>query len=953
MDRSRSAHSPQNNTTSTRKRAISLSGFLGMIIPAHRPEQGGTLRSLDNKSTESAYRDLSINPEELKDWNIAQDLPVRQRLELEENSVGSPRDLRFKRPRNSPAPGRPDTPLPRTRRHLTAAETQRLLESKQRSRQHRRELKHSGDYLGVTGANPYTGEYNILTPTDLDSSDTTPSSARAKMGKLTKNVRQAQRNYEHAKRAEDAAKERHRTEKAKIKLDRIEQVKAEIQQQNGSLQWTQHRREWSSVKEPQLSPIAQSFVNAEVENQPQEHIDEDAFAVSRTDHKGKEPTGALLSGRSASDKGNKLQKRRRNAELSTETIIHTPSRQLSLPVSLPTQDQENSVTRADGQVPHPLRAGKHFLWSRRRRATDPGAAGANEVTVTSLSMTEQNKRLLSLIPMPPQDHFQGLVIPDSRLGIMETPVAQTGEEPPEVNSVCFSQRRDSLTSEPESIAEDWGLSPPPLMQGAGHKCKNQVPKSQFHAVATATSSQSTSKEPTRNRFAILQRLDRSRSATDLAQNMRKPHHHPVPYPSQGTVFRHKTHSQVDVRVVAAQRSVESLVQLRSLEKQTEKILPGPSKEGNPKESHQVIEPGRKADIDQDKKKENTLKAICPPNGILREIEGERTPEWSDEIIETIDARADTHRNKDSVCTPIITTTGCAHALLIQPISGVILGQVDGPATGSTDAPVTRRPSNTPRRLFGKWTNKAEDGTALSHPTTMQSGLPRHGYSRSVPICGTASARIVEIRRPTSSEGRRSLLARGTLRNKKEESKSVQRAISQIEHHPADKKLSEKHREATVQGAARTAMLQSQAKVFRPPPIPPKESLIKPPDKKENIMEKKEDEDANETVAKEETKEDDKDTVVGSPPEPPEPRKRDAMNTLTKTALVVTGWVWSTIRTWWVVMCPVFDGDSELWKRRHREESTWLDVGTFVFTGISLIVGLATGVHILRAVRGFI
>ncbi|KAK6827997.1 hypothetical protein PG987_011338 [Apiospora arundinis] len=861
MDRSRSAHSPQNNTTSTRKRAISLSGFLGKIIPAHRPEQGGTLRSLDNKSTESAYRDLSINPEELKDWNIAQDLPVRQRLELEENSVGSPRDLRFKRPRNSPAPGRPDTPLPRTRRHLTAAETQRLLESKQRSRQHRRELKHSGDYLGVTGANPYTGEYNILTPTDLDSSDTTPSSARAKMGKLTKNVRQAQRNYEHAKRAEDAAKERHRTEKAKIKLDRIEQVKAEIQQQNGSLQWTQHRREWSSVKEPQLSPIAQSFVNAEVENQPQEHIDEDTFAP---------------------------------------------------PCVLPTQDQENSVTRADGQVPHPLRAGKHFLWSRRRRATDPGAAGTNEVTVTSLSMTEQNKRLLSLIPMPPQDHFQGLVIPDSRLGIMETPVAQTGEEPPEVNSVCFSQRRDSLTSEPESIAEDWGLSPPPLMQGAGHKCKNQVPKSQFHAVATATSSQSTSKEPTRNRFAILQRLDRSRSATDLAQNMRKPHHHPVPYPSQGTVFRHKTHSQVDVRVVAAQRSVESLVQLRSLEKQTEKILPGPSKEGNPKESHQVIEPGRKADIDQDKKKENTLKAICPPNGILREIEGERTPEWSDEIIETIDARADTHRNKDSVCTPIITTTGCAHALLIQPISGVIL-RTSGWAGDRFDR---RSGDPAPKQHTTPTIRQVDQQSGRRHGT-----FPSH-YN---------AERLAETRIQPLGSHLRYCIGQdcGDTPPHVFRRETVSTSPRDPEKQEGREQLSEKHREATVQGAARTAMLQSQAKVFRPPPIPPKESLIKPPDKKENIMEKKEDEDANETVAKEETKEDDKDTVVDS-----------------------FGSNWLGMVDYENLVgryVPVFDGDSELWKRRHREESTWLDVGTFVFTGISLIVGLATGVHILRTI----
>lgn len=266
MDHSGNAHSPQNNNPWSRKRTLSLGGFLGKIIPTHRPEQGGTLRSLVNTSTESAYRDLNINPEELKDWNIAQDLPAGKRLGLDDDHTRYSHRSVPTRPRTSPSPRRPDTPCLWTKPRLSAAEAQSLLKSKKRSRQHRRELQGSGDWLGVTGANPHTGEYNVLTPDDLLSSDTPRSSTKSKMTKLTKTVRHAEDEYEKAKRTEDVVGENRMAEKAQATLARIEQTKAEIYQQHGPLAWRQNRREWSSAQEPQLSPIAQSFMNAELDD---------------------------------------------------------------------------------------------------------------------------------------------------------------------------------------------------------------------------------------------------------------------------------------------------------------------------------------------------------------------------------------------------------------------------------------------------------------------------------------------------------------------------------------------------------------------------------------------------------------------------------------------------------------------------------------------------------------
>lgn len=264
MEHSGNVSSTPNNN-SARKKASSFAGFLGKILPTHRPEQGGTLRSMDNRSNESAYHRLGINPEELKEWNIAEDLPISRRMELAEERANSSRRPEPPRPSTSPTVGRSPTPFKRTDRHLSAAETQHLLRRKQRSQRKHRELKASGDWLGVTGANPQTGQYNVLTPTDSASSDLTPPSTKIEMKKLTKRVQQAERNYENAKTMEDAAKERHMKKKAQIKLDKIELAKAEIQQQHGPLEWKRREREWSSVREPGLSPIAQSFTNTECE----------------------------------------------------------------------------------------------------------------------------------------------------------------------------------------------------------------------------------------------------------------------------------------------------------------------------------------------------------------------------------------------------------------------------------------------------------------------------------------------------------------------------------------------------------------------------------------------------------------------------------------------------------------------------------------------------------------
>ncbi|KAK8118818.1 uncharacterized protein PG998_003444 [Apiospora kogelbergensis] len=591
MDHSGNAHSPQNNNPWSRKRTLSLCGFLGKIIPTHRPEQGGTLRSLVNTSTESAYRDLNINPEELKDWNIAQDLPAGKRLGLDDDHT---------------------------------------------------RYSHS--------------------------SDTPRSSTKSKMTKLTKTVRHAEDEYEKAKRTEDVVGENRMAEKAQATLARIEQTKAEIYQQHGPLAWRQNRREWSSAQEPQLSPIAQSFMNAELDDQPQEPIIEDALPVSYTESKGKGMTRALPASRNRSGKVNKLQKRRRNCLL--------------------IKAKKTGIQKQTLKIQTLSERGKPFLWMRRRRATDPGGLDTNEATVTSLLMTEQ------------KDHFNGLIIPDSCL---EFPTAQTGEQLPEENNVRSPQRSGSL-----GMIEDGDQFPQLSSQIDRRSSKD---RDQPNAVATVISSQSTLKEHMKNPFAARRKLDRSRSATDLVTNTSQPHQ-PVRHSGEGGMFRHKTYSQVDVRKVKTSEETPSRSQ--DAGKQTETLLSDSlATDCDQERSRQGRDTARKADVELDRKKDITPREIHRSDEIPRGVEGERTPELLNEIIETITSSGETHQNKDSVYTPTITTIGCARALLIQTMPGAILGQVDRPTAGLTDAPVTQRLNGKPPRSLGRWTNQAGDGTAPS------------------------------------------------------------------------------------------------------------------------------------------------------------------------------------------------------------------------------------------------
>jgi hypothetical protein len=115
-------------------------------------------------------------------------------------------------------------------------------------------LKESGDYLGVQGINPDTGELDIITPTDSEE-----SSAGLAREKKVQALREKLRRAREQPGEMDAAAVR----EVKGILDELELEQNStnnnaIKRLNRVVKWRRQTKQWSSAQEPDLSPIAQS-----------------------------------------------------------------------------------------------------------------------------------------------------------------------------------------------------------------------------------------------------------------------------------------------------------------------------------------------------------------------------------------------------------------------------------------------------------------------------------------------------------------------------------------------------------------------------------------------------------------------------------------------------------------------------------------------------------------------
>jgi hypothetical protein len=140
---------------------------------------------------------------------------------------------------------------------------QQLFEAKRARRNTRKSLQQSGDFLGVQGANPRTGYWDISTGTS--------SSEPSQMSDETKKLLEKQRiDVEERKQKFEEAQSKHQYELARAQTrsesrrkEHAEQkVKEQQMKQRKYGRWKLSENGWSSVAEPELSPIEQSLAGS-------------------------------------------------------------------------------------------------------------------------------------------------------------------------------------------------------------------------------------------------------------------------------------------------------------------------------------------------------------------------------------------------------------------------------------------------------------------------------------------------------------------------------------------------------------------------------------------------------------------------------------------------------------------------------------------------------------------
>jgi hypothetical protein len=145
------------------------------------------------------------------------------------------------------------------------SKTQHMFEAKKARREQRRSLIESGDFLGIQGANPRTGYWDISTPTSSSEPSQLSYETRKKLEQLAKDIDKQKTDYEQAQARYNADLSRVQSLKEQREAEKNELKKRRLKlKQRRYGKWNAGDNGWSSVAEPDLSPIRQSLVGSPV-----------------------------------------------------------------------------------------------------------------------------------------------------------------------------------------------------------------------------------------------------------------------------------------------------------------------------------------------------------------------------------------------------------------------------------------------------------------------------------------------------------------------------------------------------------------------------------------------------------------------------------------------------------------------------------------------------------------
>jgi hypothetical protein len=180
----------------------------------------------------------------------------------------TPLELPPRTPGDSQEIGIPRTPASVV--DVEPSKSRRLFDKKKSHREQRKSLRESGDFLGVQGANPRTGMWDL---SDNTTSSSAPSQVsgetRRKLEQHAKELKASKFKYEEAKLKQRMEIQRVQTLKELKRKEKVERKKSESKsKQKRRGKWKAGDNGWSSAAEPGLSPILQSVAGTPITGTP-------------------------------------------------------------------------------------------------------------------------------------------------------------------------------------------------------------------------------------------------------------------------------------------------------------------------------------------------------------------------------------------------------------------------------------------------------------------------------------------------------------------------------------------------------------------------------------------------------------------------------------------------------------------------------------------------------------
>jgi predicted ribosome quality control (RQC) complex YloA/Tae2 family protein len=146
---------------------------------------------------------------------------------------------------------------------MEISKAQRMFEDKKARRERRRSLRDSADFLGVQGANPRTGYWDVSTGTSSSEPSQMSDETKRKLDQEAKDIEEKKGKWEEAQSKLEAELKRVQAIKDQKRKEKIEQKKLKVElKQRRHGKWRLSEDGWSSVAEPELSPIIQSLTGS-------------------------------------------------------------------------------------------------------------------------------------------------------------------------------------------------------------------------------------------------------------------------------------------------------------------------------------------------------------------------------------------------------------------------------------------------------------------------------------------------------------------------------------------------------------------------------------------------------------------------------------------------------------------------------------------------------------------